>query len=304
MKTVKEDVSRFVLGTAQLGMNYGIANRTGKPNFKTAEVIIKTAWDAGIREFDTAQGYGDSEQVLGEIFQSLGISNEVEVISKLHPELDHLNQDDLNRSLDRTLSNLKISSLHGLMLHREDLLDLWDKGLGEILTGFAASGLVEYLGFSVYSPGKAIQAIKTEGISIVQLPSNLLDRRFERSGVFQLAGKKKKQIYVRSIFLQGLLLMNSTDLPENMRFALSVLERFEKLSQETGVSKKDISLGYVMQSYPEAKIVIGVETPEQLKDNLKSCETGLHPGFMEQARKEFEPVEDRILNPALWSSPN
>ena len=292
---------RLVLGTAQLGTNYGIANRTGQPDFKTAESIVKTAWDFGIREFDTAPGYGESEYVLGKVLESSGMNNEARIISKFHPDLDHLNQGDMRQAIEMTLSHLKIPKLYGIMLHREDLLDLWDKGLGEILTGFIRSGLVKHLGVSVYSPDKAIHALRTEGLSIVQLPSNLLDRRFERSGVFQLAGEMEKQIYVRSVFLQGLLLMDSTDLPENMQFALSVLKRFEKLSQETGVSKQDISLGYVMHAYPEAKIVIGVETPEQLKDNLKSWKAGLHPGFMEQAREEFESVEDRILNPALWS---
>ena len=297
-------MKRLVLGTAQLGTNYGIANRTGQPDFKTAEFIVNTAWDSGIREFDTAPVYGESEHVLGKVLESLGISNEARIISKFHPDLDHLNQEGMKQALETTFSHLKVSRLYGVMLHREEFLDLWDRGLGEILTGFATSGLVKHLGVSVYSTDRAIQALKTEGISIVQLPSNLLDRRFERAGVFQLAGEMEKQIHVRSVFLQGLLLMDSTDLPENMRFALSVLERFEKLSQETGVSKKDISLGYVMQAYPKAKIVIGVETPEQIKDILKSRKTGLHPGFMEQAREEFESVEDRILNPALWSSPN
>ncbi len=293
-------MKRLVLGTAQLGMNYGIANWTGRPDFKTAESIIKTAWEFGISEFDTATAYGESEQVLGNVLNSLGIGNDVKIISKFHPNLDHLNHTDMKQALEETLLRLKISQLYGLLLHKEDSLDLWHKGLGEILDKFVRSGHVKHLGVSVYSPSKAMQALKTEGISIVQLPSNLLDRRFERSGVFQLARKMEKQIHVRSVFLQGLLLMDSAELPGNMRFALSVLKRFEKLSQETSVSKNDILLGYVMQAYPEAKIVIGVETPEQLKDNLKSWETGLYPGFMEQAREEFESVEDRILNPALW----
>ena len=71
------NINRLVLGTAQLGTNYGIANRMGKPDFDTAEAIIKTTWDAGIREFDTAQGYGDSEQVLGEVFQKYPVYMEL-----------------------------------------------------------------------------------------------------------------------------------------------------------------------------------------------------------------------------------
>jgi len=55
--------SHLVLGTAQLGLPYGIANQTGQPDQVVATAIIREAWNQGIREFDTAQGYGDSEQV-------------------------------------------------------------------------------------------------------------------------------------------------------------------------------------------------------------------------------------------------
>ena len=54
-------------------------------------------------------------------------------------------------------------------------------------------------------------------------------------------------------FLQGLLLMNSEDLPANMRFTVSILKRFEKLVRESGISKQSFALEYVKQSYPEAK---------------------------------------------------
>jgi aryl-alcohol dehydrogenase-like predicted oxidoreductase len=294
------DSSRLVLGTAQLGMNYGIANRTGKPNFKTAESIIKIAWEAGISEFDTAQGYGDSEQVLGEVFCSLGISNEVKVISKLHPELDHLSQDDLNRSLDKTLSNLKVSGLHGIMLHREELLELWNKGLGENLNGFIKSGMVGQLGVSVYTPQKAIKALKTEGISLVQLPSNLLDRRFEKAGVFELAENKKKQVYVRSIFLQGLLLLNSNEMPIKMKFAGTVLKTLEDLTQELGLSKQDVAVSYAKHAYLDAKIVFGVDNLKQCKDNLMSWKIELPADFVGRVQNTFQFVEDRVLNPVLW----
>ena len=60
----------LVLGTAQLGMAYGISNLVGKPSFDTARDIVAEAYDCGIREFDTAQVYGNSEQVLGMLLAS------------------------------------------------------------------------------------------------------------------------------------------------------------------------------------------------------------------------------------------
>ena len=296
------DIERLVLGTAQLGTNYGIANRMGKPDFDTAEAIVNTAWDAGIREFDTAQGYGDSEQVLGEVFQSLGIRNEVKVISKLHPDLNHLSGNELRESLDNTLINLQVPGLYGIMLHREEFLELWNKGLGEKLNKLVKSGLAGKLGVSVYTPQKAIEALNTEGIFLVQLPSNLLDRRFEKAGVFELAKKKGKQVYVRSIFLQGLLLLNSNKMPIKMKFARTVLKTLEDLTQELGLSKQDMAIGYAKHAYPYAKIVFGVDDPKQINDNLISWKMSLPSDFVDRIQNTFQFVDEKILNPALWPS--
>jgi aryl-alcohol dehydrogenase-like predicted oxidoreductase len=294
-------ISRLVLGTAQLGMNYGIANRTGQPDFKTAESIVKIAWESGIREFDTAQAYGESEKVLGHCLSRLGIKNEASIISKTHPNLDHLNLTKMQKALETSLSNVNRDYLYGYLLHREELLDQWDKGLEEILVNFVEKDrLVKNIGVSVYSPERAIQALKTDHISIVQLPSNVLDRRFENAGVFELADRLQKTVYVRSVFLQGLLLMDSKNVPKKMQLVIPVLEKIDSIVKETGLSRHELALGYAKKAYPNAKIVFGVETQEQLKNNLKSWERSLPLSFVERGKKEFNYVENKILNPVLW----
>ena len=87
--------SSAVLGTAQIGMIYGVNNTAGIPDFNTVVKIVQEAWTGGVREFDTAQCYGNSERVLGAAFAKLNISEKVRVISKIDPELDHLNADVL-----------------------------------------------------------------------------------------------------------------------------------------------------------------------------------------------------------------
>ena len=292
--------SRLVLGTAQLGMTYGIANKSGRPNLDLTKQIVKTAWENGIREYDTAQGYGESENVLGNALRSLGICSKISVITKLDRNLDHLGKAALEEAVKESLCHLDVPILHGLMLHRQEYLELWEKGLGDTLQSFITKGLTEHIGVSVYSPDKAVLALETDGIDMIQIPSNILDRRFEKAGVFRLAEENGKQIYVRSVFLQGLLFMESERVPANMQFAVEVLKKLEAFSQETGLSKQELALGYVRQAYPQAKVVFGVETPEQISGNLKSWETILPVGIVEKVQKDFGYVEERILNPALW----
>lgn len=293
-------INRLVLGTAQLGMNYGISNRTGMPDLNTAESIVKTAWDSGIREFDTAQVYGNSEQVLGTALHSLGIRNEVRVISKLHPDLDHLNHNDMRRALENTLSSLGIPALYGIMLHRENFLDLWDKGLREILTGFVRSGYVKHLGVSVYSPVKAIQALETEGITIAQIPTNIFDRRFEKSGIFDLAENKGKTIYVRSIFLQGLFFLRLDSLPEHLKAASSPLMTLAALSKEVGLDIPEICIGYIKNSFPQTQLVFGSESPSQVRKNFDCWNTAWPEGLTQRIKKEFEDIDEMILDPHKW----
>ena len=293
--------SRLVLGTAQFGMLYGIANKTGQPSFHTVESMVAEAWECGVREFDTAQAYGESENVLGQVLGSLGIAQEARVISKFHPAIDHLDSNVLGSALQQTLARLGFPKLHGLMLHRENLLDFWEEGLGETLQSFLNEGLVEHIGVSVYTPEAAVRALRRVGIDLVQLPSNLLDRRFEEAGVFREAQHCGKQIYGRSVFLQGLLFMNVADLPQSMRFAIPVIERLADFSMKTGFSLKQLALGYVRSIYPAQKVILGCETLQQLTENLEFWSTELPEEIIAKLRGEFKNIDEKILNPSLWT---
>ncbi|NVL90346.1 MAG: aldo/keto reductase [Desulfobacterales bacterium] len=291
---------RLVLGTAQLGMFYGIANKIGQPDLQTAEQIVETAWDNGICEFDTAQAYGASEQVLGRSFRAVGISNEVRVITKFHPDVDSFDCTALEQSLELSLANLKVGKLFGVLFHDEAILDVWGKGPYETLRNFVKSGLVEHIGVSVYSPARALQALQTDGILMIQLPSNILDRRFERAGVFRIAEEKGKQIYVRSVFLQGLMLMNPDDLPKHMHRAVPVLQSLNKLARDWNYSLPELSLGYIKQALPQTKVLFGAETVEQLKENVKHWKTEIPHKMVRKVQDQFNSVDERILDPSLW----
>lgn len=293
--------SSLVVGTAQLGFPYGISNTTGQPDPTTAAEIVSTAWDNGIREFDTAQDYGTSEQVLGLACAHLNISRQVQITSKLAPELNHLDQGAINASVEKSLHLLGVPSLHALLIHSEILLPLWNQGLAEIMMDLNRAGRVQYTGISVYSPEKALQALQTDGLDIVQLPSNIFDRRFERAGVFELAAEKRKKIYIRSVFLQGLILMDSDMLPTHMKFAGQTIKKLGLFAREAGLTRREVALGYLKATYPDANLIVGVETPKQLKGNIISWQTNLSPHLITQIQECFSAVDEKILTPMLWA---
>ncbi|MFD0516840.1 aldo/keto reductase [Paractinoplanes durhamensis] len=75
--------SVLILGTAQLGMAYGIANRTGAPDDDAAAGILAAARDLGITHLDTARAYGDSENRIG-----VAAPPELAIITKVAPGAD------------------------------------------------------------------------------------------------------------------------------------------------------------------------------------------------------------------------
>jgi len=298
---MNEKIPRMVLGTAQLGMPYGIANRTGQPNLRIAKAIVRSAWDYGIREYDTAQAYGQSEEVLGRALRETVVGDKAKVITKLDSLLDLNDSAKIRESVRKSTSLLGIHSLYCLMLHREEHLELWSQGLKQILQGFVRDGLTENLGVSVYSPKMALLALNTDGIDIVQLPSNIFDRRFEKAGVFDFAEEMGKQVYVRSVFLQGFVMMRAERLPKHMSFALPVLKKIKALSIDTGLTTQELALGYVKRAYPNAKIIFGAETPRQVEENVGMWKRNPQKDFSRQARELFDDIEERVLNPVFWN---
>lgn len=300
-RAVDNIVSRLALGTAQLGMPYGIANSKGQPDFETAVSIIKTAWEGGIREFDTAQAYGESEAVLGRALSSLGISNDVRIITKLDPKLEPHQGQSLKMALDKSLERLQITSLYGLMLHREEWLDNLNNGLGKTLRRLVLDGTVQHLGVSLYTTAKAVQALESDLFDMIQVPANILDRRFADAGVFNLADEKGKQVYIRSVFLQGLLLMKPENLPANMAFVKSILYKIDNLCAQYKYTRQKIALLYIKGKYPQARIIFGAETPTQLEQNLIIWEDNFTSIIEINEFDSLSIVDERIINPSFWS---
>lgn len=298
MQEAKTD--RLVLGTAQLGFRYGIANRNGRPDATTARAIVREAWNRGIRQFDTAQAYGDSETVLGSVLNDLGIAKEAQVISKLDPGLDPLDKNSLRDAIEKSLGRLHIKALHGLLLHSEEDLGFWEKGLREIMAECVADGLCASVGVSVYQPVKAQQAMNADGLQLIQVPTNYLDRRFLEIGLYEAASKRGKSLYVRSVFLQGLLLMKPEELPSRMMFARPVLEKIASLSDRFEVTRYAMALGYLKQIAPSIHVIFGAETPQQVVDNVAAWQIPLPEDLIPTLQESFSVSDETLLNPSLW----
>ena len=69
--------NKIILGTAQFGQKYGVTN-TNIVTYSEIKKIISTCKKNKIKFIDTAQGYGNSEKILG----SLSLNN-IKIITKI-----------------------------------------------------------------------------------------------------------------------------------------------------------------------------------------------------------------------------
>ncbi len=281
-----------------MGLNYGIANNLGKPDQTMADAIVAEAFENDICEFDTAQGYGESETILGRAIVNHRLSKNAGIISKISLELDGIDKSILKDKILSSIQKLQVERLYGLMLHRQEQLEMWDNGLGHKLSELVKDGFVKYLGVSVYTPERALQALNCENLNIIQIPSNILDNRFLDAGVFEKADDLNKTIYIRSVFLQGLLLMKS--LPEKMNFASDYHQKVVLLADELCISVCELTLWYAREVFPKAKIVIGVDSPDQLQKNINCWNDTSRRINWSTIRRRIGNVPQRVINPALW----
>lgn len=290
---------RLVLGTAQLGMSYGIANTAGQPDMDAACGIVANSYRAGVRFFDTAQAYGISERVLGQCFQHLRIPTEARVISKVDP---NLSADEIENAVTHSLASLGVPRLWALLLHSETMLDQWHEPIGLAFRNMKARGLTEHIGVSIYSPERAQQALDMPEIEVIQVPSSIFDRRLKRSDFFARAVSFGKHVFIRSVYLQGLVLMEELQVPE---FARTAVRTFRDFCCQHQLIAAEFAVAYVRHMAPSALLVIGAERPEQAADNCRIVKQAPASDTLCAQWDSCWPEDlATLINPILWPRSN
>ncbi len=296
--------SHIVLGTAQIGLHYGVANRAGKPSAIEAKRILETSYIGGVRVFDTAQAYGSSEEALGHFFRANPGLRDWRIITKLSPAIDSRDATAIKKAVHESIARIGGRSIWTLLLHREQQIDEWSGTLGATLLELQHEGLIQNLGVSVYSPSYAVMAVEHPDFAIVEIPANVFDRRGTRSGVNELAHKHRKTILVRSIFLQGLLAMDGNSIPITVARAREALLRLQQFCAERNTSVTDFAYDYVRCRYPNAFIVIGAENHRQAAENARLGERKLIGRDLADQWDRLWPDDiAALINPSTWRLP-
>ena len=252
--------SKLALGTVQFGIPYGINNSKGIPDQNELDAIFSIAKLNDICSFDTAIAYGNAEERI-----STFLFEGAHVISKF-PSAS--TPQSLALDLSDSLKRLGQNQLYGFMAHDADLLLKQPKLWAELIQ-LQANNLIIKKGYSLYHPEQLEKLLDVGFIpEIVQVPYNLLDRRFGPAikELFEMG----VEIHVRSVFLQGLYLMDLSKLPKKLHPIASELHQLHELANSENVSISALALNFATQNPHIHQVVIGVDSSEQLLMNLKA----------------------------------
>ncbi len=295
-----EGASALILGTAQLGLTYGIANRSGQPDLAEATALVGAALAAGVTVFDTAMAYGNSETVLGQALRANDATAIAQVVTKLPPTLCAADAPQLAATVAGCCQRLGVPRLAAVLLHREEHLELLDGPVGEVLSLLMSEGRIGRLGVSVYTPQRAEQALHHPRIQQIQWPGSVLDRRF--LPLLPLARQRGVVVHIRSALLQGVVMMDPETLPPHLKALQPALVEFHRLCRDYAVTPAAAAIGWLRHVAPDAEVIFGAETARQVRDNLDALQrlSAVSDDIWVALTALSVPQNQSCLNPALW----
>jgi len=289
---------KIALGTVQFGLEYGISNTCGRTDQRSVNQILQYACDNGIDTIDTAAQYGESESVLGSFSDNNCNWNIVtKTPSFIHDSIQKRHTKQLRECFNNSLLNLNKKCIYGLLMHScSDLFKNNGDFLFKEMEYLKSIGLVEKIGVSVYSKQEIDQVLDNFKIDLIQLPVSILDQTLIHDGSLTKLKKYGVEIHARSVFLQGLMFMEKDMIPSYFNPIIKNIDAFQNLAMELSFSRLELALSYVASICEIDKIVVGVNTINQLKEVIKAAK--LRTDF--QKHKRISIRNPIYTNPSLW----
>jgi aryl-alcohol dehydrogenase-like predicted oxidoreductase len=288
-------ISRLALGTAQFGLPYGIANKIGQIAPVNVARILGHARSMGLMTLDTAIAYGESECRLGNV----GVA-EWQIVTKLPPipgacsDVARWAQESVLGSLQR----LKIERLYGLLLHRSfDLMGDRGDAVYDALLALKEQGRTAKIGVSVYDPEELDAISPRYRLDLVQAPFNVVDRRIETSGWLERLNSAGIEIHARSIFLQGLLLMDAASRPAGFSRWQPLWDNWQCWLAQSSSTSLQACLSFVLSKPEISRVIFGVDTLNHLEEVLDSVSS-----TAEIPPRSLICDDLNLINPSRWSA--
>ncbi|WP_435549309.1 aldo/keto reductase [Desulfobacterium sp. N47] len=289
------------IGAAQFGLNYGVSNAEGITPIAEVAKILQQAESLGIEMIDTAPAYGNSETVLGSCIQD---RHRFKIIIKTpFFDKDVIREQDvalLRKTFISSLHKLRQASVYGLLIHHAyDLFAVNGQKLWKSMEALKDEGLVKKIGVSVYDTEQIDEALKRYSIDLIQVPVNIFDQRLLKSGHLKKLKDRHIEVHARSIFLQGLLFMEPSQIPPYLSHAIPYLQKYHDIIKPINLSALDAALTFVDHLKEIDTYIVGLNNYQQLEDILSHLTKNIDKTF-DLDYSNFAITDESIINPFLW----
>lgn len=296
----RADAARLGLGSVQWGQRYGVANTAGQPSPGEVSRVIAVAGSAGVNTIDTARDYGSSEELIG----ALVPRNDWRIVTKLTAQLPATSSEDAvtaaAASVTASLLALRTTVLDTLLLHRLQHMTDWNGAVWRAVLMFRDVGRIRRLGISALGPNEAWTALERADVDVIQVASSLLDQRLARSGFFDAAMAAGKEVFVRSVFLQGAAHLHPDRLPSHLHDLREPLIHIREFAARRGWRAFAPFL-YFAFGNPGSHVLIGAESVQQVRECL--TEWALAPLRSDEVLElaaQIPVLPESVLNPWQW----
>lgn len=287
-------VNKICLGTANFGLQYGkLENKLDPVDIK---LILSEAAHLGICHLDTAQGYGDSENSIAPY------ASDFRIITKISAK-NLKNRSELSQSLLRSLERLDLPNIDSVLMH--DTAEVLQHrtpifNFVECMQDAVRQGLIKSFGFSVYTEEEIVALMRLDvPLYVLQVPENILDGRLYRSTLIQNLSNQGCKIFVRSLFLQGLILNPRLAQKYTQEITMTkYLNRFSQICNKHEISKLHAALGYFNAIEWADFAVIGCDSVIQLQEIFETIKIAKLPvGFLDEL---FDNAPRELIDPRTW----
>jgi len=288
-------VSKIGVGTWQFGQTAD----WGPANIEECQKVIDYAIDSGVNFFDTAEAYGESEKILGELLK--GKRDKVFLATKIGGQ--QWDYDTVRKRIEGSLKRLQVDYIDLYQIHwpkikhlPECKKDMEKKDYEDIFTSLnklKEQGLIRFAGVSNFRlhhvkefSDKALDFLVTN-----QVPYSLLWRFYDVEGVGKFCQQKNISLLTYSPLAQGLLTgrfgKDGEKITEETRKinilfnepvytrALKVVDVVKEIAQEVGSAPAQVALKWTMERKVVATVLGGVRKLKHLKDNIAALEIQL-----------------------------
>lgn len=283
-------LQKIILGTAQFGMKYGVANKFGK--IKSPEIIkiLDFLKRKSLSSLDTASSYNLSEKEIGKFYKKRMLK------FKIITKYSYSNKYSITRQYENSVKNLGYLP-NTILAH--SYKDYISKNFHKEIKNLKKKYPIKKVGVSLYNENELRKVLRFKKPDVVQVPVNILDKRFLKNKIVKILKKKSIKVLARSIFLQGLFFKKKTFIFRKFKNVKSTFKILENICKKESLTLSELSLIWTFKRRELDNIILGVDSLNQLKSNLNTLKKKISKGSL----KEINLINlnnNIIIKPYLW----